>query len=424
MNLMDIRRWCVGLVVVMLIASSCTKDAGVPSKKRALSKLGKELARHGSVMYRADASRSGIVNVRTSRPKKLTRVHHVVYEQAPVALGDHLLTVGSDVGLYSTESETFVWTRDVGRASASAFSRGIAYVNTLEGDVFALDAGSGTIVWRSSTDESFDERKAGLTEGELDRLYSGASPIPSPAISNRSVYVANGEGEVLALDQQTGDLDWQYNVGAPVHVSVAVSGNRVFAASSKGVLAALNAETGEVIWTKKISEAPPGVPVAVDGRVFVAIPKTSVIAFEVETGRKIWSTPLKHSYTVIASDGRRVYMTSGGGVNAVDASSGSLVWRWAFDECGGKSRGGIIPPGLFCPLSPAEGAIFGPTVSRNAVHVATVNEGIRSIDRATGKLLWKFVIPRTGGVSEPVIASNAILIFGIGGGGGYLAALR
>lgn len=404
------------LTVLALGVMGCTST---PSDRapRPLTPLAKRLAaEHGPVMYRGDASRTGVLDVAPPRPKALTRVHEVIDEQAPLVLGDWIITAGNnELGLYSMKEGVFRWTKEIGSVSPPAFAEGIIFVNTLEGDVLALDAGNGRTVWSTSTDESFEDRKARLTEGELDRLYSGVFLISSPALASGLVYVANYEGDVLALDQQTGDVDWQYNVKEPVHASLAIERGRVFVATSSGVVVALEAATGDVVWKQAISSQSLGTPVAAGRSVFVAVPKTEVVALNARTGRTSWTTRLRHNYVTLASDGTRVYMTSGGGVNAVLASSGSVLWRWTLnDDCFG----------VLCAVSLAEGAIFGPSVGRDAVYVATVNEGLRAIDRETGKLLWKFQIPRVGGVSEPVIGPDIILIYGVGKGGAYLAALR
>jgi outer membrane protein assembly factor BamB len=70
------------------------------------------------------------------------------------------------------------------------------------------------------------------------------SVLTPPAIVNGKVFVGSAFGEVFALSAQTGDVLWKVNVGEPVVFQPTVAGGRVYAASSSGSLFCLN--TGDV----------------------------------------------------------------------------------------------------------------------------------------------------------------------------------
>src|SRR5690606_8087329 len=99
-----------------------------------------------------------------------------------------------------------VWSKDLGSALLSApvlSEDGMMYVTTLEGLVVALNPGSGSIVWETSTD---------------GRIWS------SPVLADDVLYVGNVSGatansktgKILAISAVDGSLIWEKATDSPV----------------------------------------------------------------------------------------------------------------------------------------------------------------------------------------------------------------
>jgi len=136
----------------------------------------------------------------------------------------------------------------------------------------------------------------------------------APIVNNGVMFFSTPSHRVIAIDAKTGTILWRYlkevaeNVVAPHPTSrgVALYGDKVFFAANDAVLVALNARTGEQVWTTKVAENKNGyymtlAPLVADGKVMVGASggelgiRGFVAAFDPETGRELWRT-----YTVPA----------------------------------------------------------------------------------------------------------------------------
>jgi alcohol dehydrogenase (cytochrome c) len=136
----------------------------------------------------------------------------------------------------------------------------------------------------------------------------------APLVNNGVMFFSTPSHRVVAIDAKTGTILWRYikevaeNVVAPHPTSrgVALYGDKVFFAANDAVLVALNARTGEQVWTAKVAENRNGyymtlAPLVAGGKVMVGASggelgvRGFVAAYDPETGREAWRT-----YTVPA----------------------------------------------------------------------------------------------------------------------------
>src|SRR6266700_6797187 len=83
-----------------------------------------------------------------------------------------------------------------------------------------------------------------------------------PMVNNGVMFVATPQGQVIALDAKTGDLLWRYKRQLPEDLfqlhptsrGVALWQDRLFLATTDDFLVALDAQTGKEIWAKKVQE--------------------------------------------------------------------------------------------------------------------------------------------------------------------------
>ncbi len=132
----------------------------------------------------------------------------------------------------------------------------------------------------------------------------------APPIVNRGVmFVATPENQVIALDAKTGTVLWRYRRSMPEGVvllhptsrGVALSGDKVFFAAGDAVLVALDARTGNQVWASEVADNSQGyymslAPLIVDGKVMVGASggelgvRGFVAAFDATNGRQLWKT--------------------------------------------------------------------------------------------------------------------------------------
>ena len=86
----------------------------------------------------------------------------------------------------------------------------MVYVGSDDHDVYALNAGTGALLWKYST---------------------GNAVVSSPAVANEVVYVGSFDNKVYALNAATGALLWKYTTGYDVYSSPAVANGVVYIGS-------------------------------------------------------------------------------------------------------------------------------------------------------------------------------------------------
>ncbi len=130
-----------------------------------------------------------------------------------------------------------------------------------------------------------------------------------PVVVNGVMFVATPGNQVLAINARTGTLLWRYRRPLPTPVvvlhptsrGVAVYNDKVYFAAGEAVLVALNAKTGEEVWTTRVADNESGyymslAPLVADGKVLIGTSggelgiRGFVSAYDAETGKELWKT--------------------------------------------------------------------------------------------------------------------------------------
>lgn len=241
----------------------------------------------------------------------------------------------------------------------------------------------------------------------------------TPSVAGSHIYLGMLGKQVLALDSASGGIAWEYKGDAPFPGTVTVEDGVVYAPSRGGHVHALDAETGAQLW--KVDTGDPVVaPVAIaDGRLFAA--STSGLLYlrhsrtgdkraRIRTGGALVSPPVV--------DGRQVYLLSGGDLMAFDTTIREMpgrypaeliwaqLWLWRFP---------LPPPpehaGLLWRVTPGEGMgafAHPPTVTPEALYLATDEGEVLALDREGGGVLWR--LQAGPPIAAPVLAAGDLLL--------------
>jgi len=130
--------------------------------------------------------------------------------------------------------------------------------------VYALDTGSGNILWTFTGWNSSFERVDTPFVVTNDTIYFGSSS--SPFLATNNTVIGSFTNTIYALDSTTGALKWTHNfndkIGAP-----SFADGILYFTSGDGKLYALDGRSGTVKWTYNIG-LPGGDPVIVNGTVY------------------------------------------------------------------------------------------------------------------------------------------------------------
>ena len=227
-----------------------------------------------------------------------------------------------------------VWKINVGighSAVSVVGARAYTMGNTDDIDtVFSIDIATGKIVWKHSYPCN---EKVGI------KNYDG--PFATPTVANGVVYTLSRKGDVFALDARDGRVIWARNImkeddarqpgfggfaGSPL-----ILGDTLILNGSPGGMA-LDAKTGKTLWKSGVGpggHATP-VPLQIGQKTCLAIhsPRALTIV-DAADGKQIWTTERRQPIGVNAPDpvidGTKVFVTDRAGIIQTGWSS---TTRW------------------------------------------------------------------------------------------------
>jgi len=268
-----------------------------------------------------------------------------------------------------------VWSRGVGSLVEfpAVVWEGIAYVNTLEGVLYAISMRDGRVLWSQqagtknasspavdpasdtivlTTMEPGDFQVRDLRNGKL--LWSMPTGLtePSPIVRNGVAYFAATSGNVYAVDLERREPRWVYSGGSKITSSPALVGDRLYVGDYAGRVLCLDATDGSLIWSGSAGSKVYGTVAVAGGRVFAPAVGSGLSALSATDGSFLWRVPTG-SYTYASPavhEGRIFFADYGGNVYAAAAATGEVLWQ---GDAGGSVSGaltvvdGIVYAGSF-----------------------------------------------------------------------------
>ncbi|WP_354002029.1 PQQ-like beta-propeller repeat protein [Pseudotabrizicola alkalilacus] len=254
-----------------------------------------------------------------------------------VALGGGMVFVATGYGeLVALQASTgaVIWRQRLASpvSGAPAYDGGTVYVATRDGAGWAVDARNGKVQW--------------TVPGLPNTLaVTGSS---APAVTDRNVIFPFPSGELVSALRLNGVRVW----GAPVTgqrpgrgyqglVDVTgdpvIVGSTIYAGTAAGRTAAINAGTGDRIWTAVEGAMNP--PLVVGGSVFVVNDEARLVRLDAATGEVIWMADMPYfendkpkrqkaitaHYGPVLAGGRVVVVSGDGLLRQFSATDGTLV---------------------------------------------------------------------------------------------------
>jgi len=294
-----------------------------------------------------------------------------------------------------------------------------------------------------------------LPRDSFEVLWRFEAPEPShhivlqksaPVLDDRRVFFGSDSGVFRALDQETGDVLWEFSVGRHpegkgILSSPALYKGTVYFGAYDGNVYALDAETGGVRWMYAdadwVGSSPSLAPEL--GLLFIGLEfgllrkRGGIIALSLKTGERVWEdrTPdLTHgSPLFIAEEGLVVIGSNDGIVYAYEAKTGKLRWRYqsggdvktplAYDAKRRLVCFGSMDTKLYA-LSTRDGSpVFArqtgagiyssPLVHDDTVYIASLDKRLYAIDLDTWQDRWVFETSSRI-FSSPVFLENSVWI--------------
>ncbi|HDS7240653.1 outer membrane protein assembly factor BamB [Morganella morganii] len=236
----------------------------------------------------------------------------------------------------------------------------------------------------------------------------------SPAWEGSSVYAADRNGLVKALDTDSGVEIWSVNLAektgflsadipAMLSGGLTVSGEHVYVGTERGTLIALNANDGEIAWTANAGGEVLSRPEVSDGLVLVHTGNGLFQAFDTASGEQRWSLNLDTpSLSVRGESAPAVAMGAAfvggdnGRVSAVMLGQGQIIWQQRISQTTGTTE-----------ISRLNDVDMTPVVADGRVYAIAYNGNLVAMDMRSGQILWKRDF---GSVNELVLDGESLYV--------------
>lgn len=304
--------------------------------------------------------------------------------------------------------------------------------------ISAYDAASGDEIWR--VDLEPEEEDAGFFGGGI-------------AFSNGRLYVTTGFAQVFALDAGSGEVIWSQPVPAPIRGAPTVSDGRLFAVTMENQLFALAEADGRVLWTHSGIQEDAAVlgsasPAVAGSMVVVPYSSGEIFALLAESGRVLWSDTLAavnpmdpiadlaeiRGLPVIDRD-LLFAVSHSGRMVAIDLRTGGRLWELELGGIqmpwvGGDYIYAVSNEGLVVCVTRREGRVrwvqqlprfedveeqsdpiqwTGPVLAGDRLVLAGSHGEALSLSPYTGEPLGRMSLP-DGAAVPPVVADNGLYI--------------
>ena len=216
-----------------------------------------------------------------------------------------------------------------------------------------------------------------------------------PVIAGDTLYVASAEGEVAAINRETGKLLWEVQLDIGLSGGVGFYENVLMLGSRDGSVLQLDASNGAVNWTTRLSGEVLAPPQA-NGKVVIAQSyEGRVQALDFSTGEKVWTfdsnvpvLTIRGTSTPILSNNMVYAGFATGRVLALDANTGSIAWEVRVAISQGRSE--------IERMVDIDGTMV---LAGKELYVASYQGRLVAIDIASGRKLWQQDVSSFAGVS-------------------------
>ena len=331
---------------------------------------------------------------------------------------------------------------DTDRISILELNETISVSGTITPDQVVLPPAYANTDWpQVGGNPSHVVQHTGAT-GSFDKLWSrdvgkGSARkgrvVAPPVVAGGRIYTMDGSNRITAMDANTGDKIWDYNVELEerertrvgrtgivervrdplsfldgsgtdkesVGGGVAVADGKLFITSGLGVVSALDAQSGEEIWTRLTRVPMHSAPTVEGGRVFAVSDDNELFAFNANTGEVIWTYQgIVESARMLTAPSPAVVgdtVISGfasGELIALRVQNGGVLWQDALSSAG-----------QLTPLASLNDIAAGPVIADGYV-IASAQSGVTSaFDLRTGQRIWT---QPAGTLGFPLVAGDFV----------------
>lgn len=302
---------------------------------------------------------------------------------------------------------------------------GTVYVESAEGDLYALDAATGTIKWSQDID------------GDEDPVI--AIKLTS---SDGVLYALTHFDNLYAIDMESGALLWDYSSYEEIDFTPVVYDGVVYFWEDHTVLHAIDASTGESLWQYDSHCWQSQSPAVQDGMIYTDFCDEELYVIDASNGKPVpyIDKPVwKHETTYMNSNSRTSLLTDGlryslyrDEIFAYNQITGEEIWGYEIDYHSFQLA--QIVDGIIYQWSQGDAPVYALSASNgelvweyqtsawnselavvNGIAYLTTQDGrIHALQGTTGELLWEFSTLSLGELNSsqitPIVSDGVVYI--------------
>lgn len=230
-----------------------------------------------------------------------TNAGDISSEPLVTAKGIIVTALYNHADLYALESGVKIWTFETQDQlrSSPAMAHNIVVFGSDDGYVYALDAGSGKLLWKFKTNDSVQSTAA------IDA-------------DKRIVYIGSSDFYFYALKLESGEQIWKFKTNGQILNGAALKGGKVIFGSTDNKIYCLRSITGELLWQFVANSIISTSPLIAGQVVFCGSLDYHLYALDIERGTPVWKYKTKgrirtmpvvwDNYLVCASEDDLLYV--------------------------------------------------------------------------------------------------------------------
>jgi len=219
-----------------------------------------------------------------------------------------------------------------------------------------------------------------VTEGQGSRFLK-----LEMVVSDGKLFVADQKGQVIALDQITGEALWEVQTDLPISGGLEVGFEHVFFGTTDADVVALKLSDGDTAWTTQVSSEVLSTPRFSDGFLVVRSIDGAVNTLDAANGDELWSyirdvpaLSLRGTSSPIIKSGGVISGYANGKLVVLRLKDGLQIWETSVAVARGRGA-----------LSRMVDVDSDPLAGERFIYAATFNGGVVAVDVRSGQIAWR-----------------------------------
>lgn len=267
------------------------------------------LAGYDNKLYSLDAAAEG-----SGDPEWIYKVARNRFIANPVVLNGTIYAANADGAIHAVDAqgeavEGFEFETDYPLWASPVVDGDTLYQVSQHGEVYALSAADGSIMW----------------ENDL-----GNSIVSSPALVDGYLYIANMLGGIRVLDSQNGNEVLTFDSVGWVWETPMVQDGVMYFGDLEGNLYAVSTEDASLVWDTKLDSAIVAAPVMLGEKLFIGTTEGSIYSIDLEgSAVKVYSLEGQFYGTPLVLEDALVFPVVGNDMIALALDAdGHEVWTF------------------------------------------------------------------------------------------------